>query len=336
MSSVLLLGDTAPPRVAYVHHDVRFIEGLIEDGLDRAAAESPFTYVESRADIPNAEGAIARLAQAGQEHVVVATNETDLAPIARRFPDTHFVLFQDEVVGSNITSVDFADQETAFLAGAAAALTSRTGVVGFVGGVNTPLLLRFQAGYTAGAEAVDDTVRVEVTYASVLPSYDGFIRPALTARAARRLIAARADVLYVPAGAAQFGAFQAVIDASDQTGRHLWAIGADEDAYLVDDWQRTDDSRDHILTSTIKRFDLAAYEAVHDYVGGRLEAGTRVYDVANGGLELATSGGYLSDQADRLQSLQDAIVEGRLRVPCVPAGVSLAEAAAAAAGPHCP
>ena len=336
LAAAFLFGDSAPPRVAYAHHDVGFIERLIENGLDRAAAESPFTYVESLTDIPFAEKEITRLAEDGQELIVVATNETDLGPVARRFPDTQFVLFQDEVVGSNITSVEFADQETAFLAGAAAALTSKTGVVGFVGGVNTPSLLRFEAGFTAGAQAVEADVRVEVLYASRLPSYEGFIRPVLTERAARRLLAVEADVLYVPAGAAQFGAFQAVIEASAKTGRHLWAIGADEDAYLVDDWQRTGDSKHHILTSTIKRFDVAAYEAVHDYVHGRLDAGSRVYDVANGGLQLATSGGYLAEHADQLESLRLGIMDGRLRVPCVPQGITSEEAAAARDGPNCP
>lgn len=331
-----LVGDSPPPRVAYAHHDAGFIEGLIENGLDRAAAESPFTYVESLSDIPDAEEDIARLAETGQDLVVVSTNETDLGPVARRFPGTRFVLFQDEAVGSNITSVEFADQETAFLAGAAATLTSTTEVVGFIGGVNTPALLRFEAGFTAGAQAVDASVRVEVAYASRLPSYEGFLRPVLTARAARQLLAANADVLYVPAGAAQFGAFQAVIEASHKTGRHLWAIGADEDAYLVDDWQRTEDSRQHILTSTIKRFDLAAYEAVHDYVRGDLDAGSRVYDVANGGLQLATSGGNLTEHAEQLEALRLGIVEGRLHVPCVPDGITSAEAATAAEGPNCP
>ena len=194
IASALLFGDSTPPRVAYAHHDAGFIEGLIEEGLDRAGAESPFTYVESITDIPDAEDAIVRLAEDGQELVLTSTNETDLAPIARRFPDTHFVLFQDEAAGNNITSVEFADHETAFLAGAAAALTSKTGVVGFVGGVNTPSLLRFEAGFTAGAHIVDASVRVEVTYASRLPSYEGFIRPVLAQRAARRLIGAGADV----------------------------------------------------------------------------------------------------------------------------------------------
>ena len=202
-------------------------------------------------------------------------------------------------------------------------------MVGFVGGVNTPSLLRFEAGFTAGAQTVDAGVRVEVMYASRLPSYEGFIRPVLTERAARRMLAVDADVLYVPAGAAQFGAFQAVIEASAKTGRHLWAIGADEDAYLVDGWQRTGDSKHHILTSTIKRFDVAAYDAVHDYVRGRLDAGSRVYDVANGGLQLATSGGYLTEHADQLESLRLGIVDGRLRVPCVPQGITPEEAAAA-------
>ena len=336
IGSALLFGDSTPPRVAYAHHDAGFIEGLIEEGLDRAAAESPFTYVESITDIPDAEDEIVRLAGDGQELVLTSTNETDLAPIARRFPDTHFVLFQDEAAGSNITSVEFADHETAFLAGAAAALTSKTGVVGFVGGVNTPSLLRFEAGFTAGAQIVDASVRVEVTYASRLPSYEGFIRPVLAQRAARQLIGAGADVLYVPAGAAQYGGFQAVIEASATAGRHLWAIGADEDAYLMDDWQRTGDSKHHILTSTIKRFDLAAYDAVHDYVEGDLAAGSRVYDLSNGGLHLATSGGYLAQHAGHLESLQLDIVDGRLRVPCVPEGITPEEAAAAGDGPNCP
>jgi basic membrane protein A len=292
--------------------------------------------VQSDTDVPHAESEILRLAEAGQDLVVVATNETELAPVAARFPDTHFVLFQDEIAGDNITNVEFADQESAFLAGAAAALVSKTGHVGFIGGVNTPVLLRFEAGFVAGAEAVDPGVRVDVVYASTLPNYDGFVQSRLTERAARPLLAAGADVLYVPAGAAQFGAFQAVIDMSEKTGGHLWAIGADEDAFVADGWQRTGKSKNHILTSTIKRFDIAAYDAVHDHLDGGLKPGSRVYDIANGGLELADSGGFLTAHATRLGELRQRIVAGSVVVPCVPDELDSETAAAAAEGPNCP
>ncbi len=75
---------------------------------------------------------------------------------------------------------------------------------------------------------------------------------------------------------------------------------------------------------------------MHDYVEGDLEAGSRVYDLSNGGLRLATSGGYLTEHAGQLESLQLDIVDGRLRVPCVPEGITPEEAAAAGDGPNCP
>lgn len=335
IAAVLLTTAVELPRIGWVYHRVGYADRFLELGLDRAAAEHRFTLVKSDVDHRRSEREIERLAASGEDVVIVSTLETDAAASAARYPDTHFIVVGDPVAGDNITTVGFADQEGAFLAGAAAAMATESGTIGFLGGVDTLELLRFEAGFVAGAHTVDPEVRVLTQYVTRVPDYDGFILPAPAAAAARDMIAAGADVIFPAAGGAQFGAIAAVAELSEQTGRHFWAIGADEDVFADESWPTTPTARNHVLTSMLKRFDVAVYDSVTDYLRGDLEAGARVYGVANGGLDLADSGGFLAPYAPRLDELAARITGGELVVPCVPLGVDPARAADVAAGAGC-
>jgi basic membrane protein A len=145
-----------------------------------------------------------------------------------------------------------------------------------------------------------------------------------------------ADVVYLPAGEAQSGGLQEVVELARATGRPLWAIGADQDATQDVRWQTTTAARDHVLASTVKRFDLATRSALEAHLASRLDPGRRVSDLENGELALATTGGHLDAVAPRLEELRRAVVEGRVVVPCVPSGLSGPAARAAASGAKCP
>ena len=329
---------TEPLRVTYIRATSSFIEGRIQAGIDRAAGEVavsqvPMTYDDSIA-IPEA---FARLD--GDVGVVISSMpELDLGALAREYPEVHFASFE-AVPGasrSNVTTLEFADQESAYLAGAAAALASTTGKVAFLGGVDTAILMRFRAGFENGATAVRPSVQVVSAWVSRYPSFAGFTDPPLAHAAALVLLRDGVDVVFAAAGAAQFGALQAVDDEATRTGRQLWGIGADDDAHALVDWQRTTTAGDRVLTSTIKRFDIASHDVVVDAVAGELTGGRRVYSLANGALGLAESGGHLAPFGAQLAELKQAIVEGRVVPACVPEGVTGEIAEAAAAGAHCP
>ena len=332
----LALAGRAAPHVAIVTHDSGDGERLVQVGLDRAGAGEDLVR-ETVVVEPDDEAEVAAVAARTAGGLVVVTAlDIDVTALAKDHPSTRFLLVEREGAGPNVTVVAFADQESAFLAGAAAALTTRSGTVGFLGGVDTPVLRRFEAGFVAGASAGRPGVRVLVRYLTRPPDYDGFVDPVLSAAGATSLLDEGADVVYTASGAGQIGGLQAVAQAAETTRRPLWVIGADVDAWLDQRWQTSTAFRDHVLTSTVKRFDVATRSAVDDFLAGRLRPGPRVTDLEDGGLSLARSGGHLDGISATLESLRGSIVRGEVVVPCVPQGLRGWTAAHAAAGVKCP
>lgn len=334
--AALLTMPPEPARIAWAYHRIGYADRFIELGIDRVAAAHRFTLIKVDV-LDEADGAaeVERLAAAGEDLVFVSTNETDISAAAARHADTRFVTMGPPVDAPNVTAIGFAHQEGAFLAGAAAALTTQTGVVGFIGGADTLELLRFEAGFAAGARHVAPDIRVIVRYLSRLPVYDGFVDVAGAAEVTRTMVAEGADVVFPAAGGAQVGSLNAIADLAAELDRPIWGIGADEDMYALQGWQSSSDAHQHVLTSMLKRFDVAAYDSLTDYLAGDLEPGERVYGLANGGLGLATSGGFLEAHRAHLDQLRHDIIAGRIEPPCAPEGVGATLAAAADEGPGC-
>jgi basic membrane protein A and related proteins len=226
----------------------------------------------------------------------------------------------------NVTYLTFAEEEGSFLAGAAAALKSRTGEIGFIGGTDFPLIWRFHAGYEAGARAVDPDIRVRATYLTRPPDFSGFDSYALARGAAGRLYSDGADIIYHAAGRSGFGVFEAARAISERRGRHLWAIGVDDDQYRsVAGFDASELGfspkavQPHVLTSMLKRVDRAAYMALADYAAGTLTPGARRLGLTSGGVGLSTSGGFIDDIRPELEHLREQIISGEIKVPTVPA-----------------
>lgn len=212
----------------------------------------------------------------------------------------------------NVANLVFAEEEGSFLVGAAAALTSRTGTVGFVGAVRNPLIEKFEAGYVAGARAADPAVRVLVQYLTEPPDFRGFRAPGMGRRAATAQYRAGADVVYAAAGGSAVGVFRAARDA----GRpgEVWAIGVDADQRRI----VGPGLRPYVLTSMLKRVDVAVEEVVRSQVDGTFTPGTRRFDLGDGGVGYATSGGSIDGIRDQLDRYRDAIVAGIVLVPTTP------------------
>ncbi|HET9853392.1 MAG TPA: BTAD domain-containing putative transcriptional regulator [Candidatus Limnocylindrales bacterium] len=310
------LGDT-PSTVGLLFHANGTVDGLIEAGFDRGVSEFGLIPIERDSDVAGANMALEALANEGPDLLFVFTLNTDVATAAARHPEIRFVTGGDSGAGPNVRNLHFADEEGAYLAGAAAALHSQSGVVGFVGGIDIPVIWRFQAGFEAGARAIRPDVEVLTTYLTAPPNFEGFVSPALGEAAARAMYADRADVIFHAAGDSGTGVFKAAADLSDD-GTHLWAIGVDVDQYFIGGvnepvW------REHILTSMVKRLDLAVYEILADEAEGRFVPGRHMLGLGSGVIALTYSGGFLEPYRERLEALRDEVISGQVEVPCIPA-----------------
>ena len=234
------------------------------------------------------------------------------------FPEVNYGLidggFEGLEEGGNVASLTFAEHEGSFLVGAAAALTSKTGKIGFIGGVEIDLIKKFEAGYVAGAKHVKPEIEVDIKYISQPPDFSGFADPAKGKEIALGQYNAGADVIYHAAGGSGAGLFEAAKQVSEESGEKVWAIGVDSDQYQT----APDELKDYILTSMLKRVDVAVYETTKAFVEGDFSGGTRAFGLSDDGVGYSTSGGHVDDIADQLEELKQQIIDGEIEVPEAP------------------
>ena len=314
------IGGAAPQRVALFYHDSGEVSGLIDHGYDRAVAD--FGFRADRFDEEDLDSTRALEDVAGHEDAVIDwTLETDVESVARDHRDTRFVVLDRPMSGPNVSAITFAANEGSYLAGAAAALESTTGTIGFIGGVDMDIIWQFQAGFEAGAREVDPDVRILDTYLAEPPDYAAGFRDAGGGeRAARLMYGQGADVIFAAAGTGGLGVIQAATDLSGPD-HQLWAIGVDSDQYnTVLNLPGTVDPKSwtpHILSSVVKRYDVAVYSALAAIAAGDALPSRRL-GLAERGVELSYSGGFLDRFRPRLEALRQAIIDGSIVVPCLP------------------
>ena len=205
--------------------------------------------------------------------VVGSTYAGAVAKVAPEYPGIWFGIVDDgSVDGPKVIGIQFHEEQGSFLVGAAAALTSKTGNVGFVGAVQSPVLQKFEAGFTAGAGPPTRTSRSRSPTSRGRPPTPASGDPAKARKAALGMYDAGADVIF---GAAATSG-NAVIQAAHDRG--LWAIGVDSDQYLMAD----PSVRGAILTSMLKRADVATYMIAMEVANGVAKDGNNVFGVGRG------------------------------------------------------
>ncbi len=216
----------------------------------------------------------------------------------------------------NVSYASFRNEEGAFLAGVAAASTTETGVVGFVGGARIPLIEQFRAGFEAGAHSADPDVEVLATFVGQFGDM-GFGDVTTGKARATALYERGADVVFHGAGLSGRGVFLAADEQSEVLGRHLWGIGVD-----VDQWFDTpDDMRDHVLTSMIKRQDVAAFLLAEHLLADGPGGEVATLGLAEDGYDYSTSGDAMTpDVIATLDRFMADVAEGRIVVPVAPEG----------------
>jgi len=281
-------------------------------GLDKAKSELGITAREAQAIQGEPESAkeerLRLLAQSGLNPVIAVgfAYGPSLAKVAKEFPQTKFGIIDDAfAMAPNIANLTFAENEGSYLVGAAGALKSKTGNIGFIGGVQVPLIKKFQAGYEAGAKAIKPGIKVQVKYLTQPPDLSGFGDPAKAKIAAEGMYQNGADVIYTAAGGSGAGTFAAAKAAGKS------AIGVDSDQAKTADAN----VRDIIITSMIKRVDVAVFAFIKSVNDGQFKAGQTVYDLKAGGVDYSTTGGHIDDITSQLNALKQKIIAGTITVP---------------------
>jgi basic membrane protein A len=284
-------------------------------GLDQAVDEFGITASESTptGDADRAERLDGIISQGNGLVIAVGFLWGDAVTAgATANPDTSFAIVDSVVDLPNVASLVFAEEQGSFLVGVAAALKSQTGTVGFIGGVENDLIKKFEAGFTAGATAANPDIEVLVNYITQPPDFTGFNDPAKGKEIAAAQYGAGADVIYSAAGGSGLGAFEAAREAG--APGEFWAIGVDSDQYnLV-----SADLQPYILTSMLKRVEVAVYETAKAYAEGSFAAGTQVFDLAADGVGYSTTGGFIDDITDEIDTYAEQIKSGEIEVPTVP------------------
>jgi basic membrane protein A len=263
-------------------------------------------------DASNRVELLTQLAEQGFNPVIAVGFAYDevIGEVAPQFPDTTFAQVDgsnaDGAKGSNVTGLVFAEEQGSFLAGVAAALKSESGHIGFVGGVQSPLIQKFEAGYVAGAQAVNPQITIDRQYISPAGDVSGFGDPARGQIVAQGMYDAGADIVYHAAGGSGIGVFQAAAASGKR------AIGVDSDQYLTVDPAL----QPVIMTSMLKRVDNAVEQFINDDAEGNVQGATDVLnDLSTEGVGLATSGGFIDDIQDEIDQYKQQIIDGTITVP---------------------
>lgn len=222
-----------------------------------------------------------------------------LAAAAANNADSMYGMIDAVVEAPNVASLLFKEEEGSFLVGVIAGLVSESNKVGFIGGLEIPLIQKFEVGFRAGVMSVNPDAEVIVNYAG------DFGDPGRGKEIALSQYSAGADVIFHAAGGTGLGLFQ----AAQEQGEGAWAIGVDADQLEL--------APDNVLTSMIKRVDVAVFETIKAAFEERFEGGTLVFGLAEEGVGLApsTSTNTPADVIETAESFGDRIVSGEIVVP---------------------
>ncbi len=264
-------------------------------GLEKAKQELgiEFQYIEPGPGADR-EAALRQLATRPDISVIFGIGfifTDDITSIAREFPEKKFAcvdytLDTTKPLPPNLVAIEFREEEGSFLVGALAALSSKTKIIGFIGGMESPLIKKFEAGYVAGAHYADPSCNVLIGYAG--STGEAFKNPGKGKELALGQYGQGADIIYHASGVTGLGVFEAARET------HKLAIGVDSDQYH--------EAPGYILTSMTKIVDLAVFSVIRDVRDGTFSGGrAETFDLKSKGID------YVYDEHNR------ALIPGDVR-----------------------
>jgi basic membrane protein A and related proteins len=260
--------------------DDRSFNAAAWEGVKRAAAELPIVLRDVEPGDPTSiEPAMRAFAERGYDLIIgVGFAQTPIMEsVARDYPEIDFAIIDGVIDLPNVASLIFKEHQGSFLVGMIAARASKTGTLGFIGGMDIPLIRKFEVGFEEGARRVNPNIRVIDNYVGVTDA--AWNNPGKGKELAMAQIRKGADVIFTAAGNSGLGAF----DAAEQYDRLV--IGVDSNQNWV--------KPGYVLTSMVKRIDNAVYQIVEDKLADEFAGGIHVYGLENDGV------GYAMDEHNR-------------------------------------
>lgn len=286
--------------------------GLTEFGEDYPEADVDYVQSGDAADyLPNLQ----QLAREGTDitFAIGFLMADDVRTVAEQNPEQSFAIIDEVVLDEddnpidNLASVTFAEHEGSFLVGVIAAMHSENNEVGFIGGVESPLIKKFENGFKAGVSYVDSDIEIAVQYAQ------DFNDASTGQNIADTMYSNGADIIYHAAGGTGNGLFTEAIDRNE-SGEEVWAIGVDQDQALTEgDWSEGN----VILSSMIKRVDQSVYAVSEDTMNGEFPGGeTLEFGLEDDGVGIAETQDDVSDEAlEAVKEYEQMITDGEIEVP---------------------
>lgn len=232
--------------------------------------------------------------------------EEAVTEVAQQNPDQMYGMLDGIVELPNVVSITFADNEAGYLAGIAAAVTSETGKIGFVGGQQMPHIEKFQAGYEAGAKSIDSSIQIDPQY------IESFSDAGLAQQVASAMYANNVDVIFHAAGNAGNGVMSEARNLLEAGAKEdIWVIGADRDQSDEGEW----DAGNFMLTSTLKELGRAIENETNDAMSGDFHGNEHIIsNLENGGVGIVETN--LPEEAkEMVQSAKEKIISGEIEVP---------------------
>jgi basic membrane protein A len=273
------------------------------NGATRWATETGGTFAETELQSDaQREQALRRFAEAGNNPIVMAgfSFATALDEVAQDYPDTKFVIIDMVVDQPNVRSVVFAEEQGSYLVGMLAAMASKTGTVGFIGGMDIPLIRNFGCGYAQGVLAANPNAKIVANMTGTTPA--AWNDPVKGSELTQAQISQGADVVYAAAGGTGVGVLQTAADSG------ILSIGVDSNQNYLHPGQ--------VLTSMLKRVDNAVYEAFT--AGDAVETGFNVMNLSNDGVGYALDDNNNALITDEMKAAVEAakasIISGEIEV----------------------
>lgn len=281
-------------------------------GLDKAKAEfgvetKELAAVAGETDQQRA-ARLTLLAQGGYNPVIAVgfVYAGAVKEVAAKFPDVNFAIIDDSSnLQPNVANLVFAANQGSYIVGVIAAQAAESGKIGFIGGVNVPLIQAFQAGFDAGVLATAPSAKLTDKYLTQPPDFTGFTSPDKGQTAAQGLYDDGSDIIFAAAGSSGNGVFKAAKAAGKL------AIGVDSDQYL----SASADVKDVILTSALKRIDTAVYDYIKSAVDGSTLTGVQTFDLSNDGVGYSKSNPAVQPYEAKADAAIAAIIAGTVKVP---------------------
>ncbi|WP_407652070.1 BMP family lipoprotein [Dongia rigui] len=297
----------AEPAVVYDaggKFDKSFNEAAF-NGMEKYKAETGDSYLEFEVQTDaQREQAFRRMAEKGADPIIgIGFSQADaLAKVAKEFPDKHFAIIDMVVDLPNVQSIVFNEHEGSFLVGMLASMASKSAKVGFVGGMDIPLIRRFECGYEQGAKYANKDASVTANMTGTTPA--AWNDPTKGTELAKGQFDQGVDVIFAAAGGTGTGVYQAAKDAGKL------AIGVDSNQNYLHPGT--------MLTSMVKRVDVAVYNSAKAAKDGSWKAGVTVMDLAHEGVGWALDDNNKSlitdDMKAKVEAAKADIISGKIKV----------------------